>query len=280
VRAFIFVQKATPFIIWHTERRRLKHHLPQNLWLLGDSCVSSVASGSIKYCWVVRRDLVNNYMSSLWTVTYTVERLIEVKRRHRFPLCQSVESSSLQRVVQVKGQMAACCAISHGCQRYSYDVLCWWRQPPPAEVFRTWALSFELWFCTLLKLSLTALQLSVCVWGIKRQCCSRINRLCFSFSHLPPPPQYKATDFVVPGPGKVEMTYTPTNGEPVKYVIHEFEGKNTAGPLRHLHHTPDPSPHENGLMIQGLWGRGGGKWLRQQMGQFTFRVAERTATHS
>lgn len=41
-------------------------------------------------------------------------------------------------------------------------------------------------------------------------------------------PQYKATDFVVPGPGKVEMTYTPTNGEPVKYVIHEFKGKNTA----------------------------------------------------
>ncbi|KAI4796378.1 hypothetical protein KUCAC02_027801 [Chaenocephalus aceratus] len=40
----------------------------------------------------------------------------------------------------------------------------------------------------------------------------------------PPPPQYKATDFVVPGPGKVEMTYTPKDGEPVKYVIHEFEG--------------------------------------------------------
>uniref|UniRef100_A0A7N8Y469 Isocitrate dehydrogenase [NADP] n=1 Tax=Mastacembelus armatus TaxID=205130 RepID=A0A7N8Y469_9TELE len=36
--------------------------------------------------------------------------------------------------------------------------------------------------------------------------------------------QYKATDFVVPGPGKVEMTYTPTNGEPVKFVVHEFKG--------------------------------------------------------
>uniref|UniRef100_A0AAZ1XNY3 isocitrate dehydrogenase (NADP(+)) n=1 Tax=Oreochromis aureus TaxID=47969 RepID=A0AAZ1XNY3_OREAU len=35
---------------------------------------------------------------------------------------------------------------------------------------------------------------------------------------------YKATDFVVPGPGKVEMTYTPANGEPVKYLVHEFEG--------------------------------------------------------
>lgn len=41
-------------------------------------------------------------------------------------------------------------------------------------------------------------------------------------------PQYKATDFVVPGSGKVEMIYTPANGEPVKYVIYEFEGKNTA----------------------------------------------------
>lgn len=39
--------------------------------------------------------------------------------------------------------------------------------------------------------------------------------------------QYKATDFVVPGPGKVEMTYTPTNGVPVKYLIHDFQGKNT-----------------------------------------------------
>lgn len=38
-------------------------------------------------------------------------------------------------------------------------------------------------------------------------------------------PQYKATDFVVPGPGKVEMIYTPTNGVPVKYVVHEFEGE-------------------------------------------------------
>jgi len=37
--------------------------------------------------------------------------------------------------------------------------------------------------------------------------------------------QYKATDFVVPGPGKVEMTYTPKNGgEPLKFVVHDFEG--------------------------------------------------------
>lgn len=43
-------------------------------------------------------------------------------------------------------------------------------------------------------------------------------------------PQYKATDFVVPGPGTVEMTYTPANGEPVKYVIHKFEGKAASMP--------------------------------------------------
>uniref|UniRef100_A0A8C6U6X4 Isocitrate dehydrogenase [NADP] n=1 Tax=Neogobius melanostomus TaxID=47308 RepID=A0A8C6U6X4_9GOBI len=36
--------------------------------------------------------------------------------------------------------------------------------------------------------------------------------------------QYKATDFVVPGPGKVEMTYTPTGGEPTKFLIHDFQG--------------------------------------------------------
>uniref|UniRef100_A0A671YIS4 isocitrate dehydrogenase (NADP(+)) n=1 Tax=Sparus aurata TaxID=8175 RepID=A0A671YIS4_SPAAU len=47
-----------------------------------------------------------------------------------------------------------------------------------------------------------------------------INLLTFTMCSQ----QYKATDFVVPGPGKVEMTYTPTNGKPVKYVIHEFEG--------------------------------------------------------
>lgn len=36
--------------------------------------------------------------------------------------------------------------------------------------------------------------------------------------------QYKATDFVVPGPGKVEMIYTPPNGEPVKFLVNEFKG--------------------------------------------------------
>ncbi|KAK7154141.1 hypothetical protein R3I94_007492 [Phoxinus phoxinus] len=37
--------------------------------------------------------------------------------------------------------------------------------------------------------------------------------------------QYKATDFVVPGPGTVEMTYTPKNGgETLKFVVHDFEG--------------------------------------------------------
>ncbi|XP_073414320.1 isocitrate dehydrogenase [NADP] cytoplasmic [Dendrobates tinctorius] len=36
--------------------------------------------------------------------------------------------------------------------------------------------------------------------------------------------QYRATDFVVPGPGKVEISFTPKDGgEPVKYVVHNFE---------------------------------------------------------
>jgi len=41
--------------------------------------------------------------------------------------------------------------------------------------------------------------------------------------------QYRATDFVVPGPGKVEMTYTPASGgPPVKYDIFSFEGAGVA----------------------------------------------------
>lgn len=37
--------------------------------------------------------------------------------------------------------------------------------------------------------------------------------------------QYRATDFVVPGPGKLEMTFTPADGgEPVKYHIYDFDG--------------------------------------------------------
>ncbi|XP_012516662.1 PREDICTED: isocitrate dehydrogenase [NADP] cytoplasmic [Propithecus coquereli] len=37
--------------------------------------------------------------------------------------------------------------------------------------------------------------------------------------------QYRATDFVVPGPGKVEITYTPSDGtQKVTYLVHNFEG--------------------------------------------------------
>eukprot|EP01089_Gocevia_fonbrunei_P014118 TRINITY_DN37_c0_g1_i1.p1 TRINITY_DN37_c0_g1~~TRINITY_DN37_c0_g1_i1.p1 ORF type:complete len:449 (+),score=117.36 TRINITY_DN37_c0_g1_i1:96-1442(+) len=37
--------------------------------------------------------------------------------------------------------------------------------------------------------------------------------------------QYKATDFIVPGPGKVEITFTPTDGKnPIKETIFDFKG--------------------------------------------------------
>ncbi len=37
--------------------------------------------------------------------------------------------------------------------------------------------------------------------------------------------QYKATDFVVPGDGKLELTYTPKDGgEPMKFEVYDFEG--------------------------------------------------------
>ncbi|XP_053554602.1 isocitrate dehydrogenase [NADP] cytoplasmic [Bombina bombina] len=36
--------------------------------------------------------------------------------------------------------------------------------------------------------------------------------------------QYRATDFVVPGSGTVEISFTPKDGgEPIKYVVHKFE---------------------------------------------------------
>ncbi|KAK1165922.1 isocitrate dehydrogenase [NADP] cytoplasmic isoform X1 [Acipenser oxyrinchus oxyrinchus] len=36
--------------------------------------------------------------------------------------------------------------------------------------------------------------------------------------------QYRATDFVVPSPGRVEMVYTPKSGsQPVTYLVHDFE---------------------------------------------------------
>jgi len=37
--------------------------------------------------------------------------------------------------------------------------------------------------------------------------------------------QYRATDYVVPGPGKVEMVYTPEGGgEKTTMEIHQFDG--------------------------------------------------------
>lgn len=40
--------------------------------------------------------------------------------------------------------------------------------------------------------------------------------------------QYKATDFVVPGPGKLEITWVGTNGEKIQHVVNEFKGAGVA----------------------------------------------------
>ncbi|MCL4121704.1 UNVERIFIED_CONTAM: hypothetical protein GTU68_062040 [Idotea baltica] len=41
--------------------------------------------------------------------------------------------------------------------------------------------------------------------------------------------QYKATDFVVPGAGKLEITFTPSaGGEKINHVIHDFKGAGIA----------------------------------------------------
>ncbi|XP_012533562.1 isocitrate dehydrogenase [NADP] cytoplasmic isoform X1 [Monomorium pharaonis] len=40
--------------------------------------------------------------------------------------------------------------------------------------------------------------------------------------------QYKATDFVVPGPGKLEITWTGNSGEKIQHTVHEFKGPGIA----------------------------------------------------
>ncbi|GAA4207082.1 NADP-dependent isocitrate dehydrogenase [Actinocatenispora rupis] len=40
--------------------------------------------------------------------------------------------------------------------------------------------------------------------------------------------QYKASDFVVPGPGKVTITYTPTDGSPMEFEVADFTGGGVA----------------------------------------------------
>ncbi|XP_020288604.1 isocitrate dehydrogenase [NADP] cytoplasmic [Pseudomyrmex gracilis] len=40
--------------------------------------------------------------------------------------------------------------------------------------------------------------------------------------------QYKATDFVVPGPGKLEITWTGISGEKIEHTVHNFKGPGIA----------------------------------------------------
>lgn len=40
--------------------------------------------------------------------------------------------------------------------------------------------------------------------------------------------QYKATDFVVPGPGTLKMTFTPKSGDPIEYNVFEFPSGGVA----------------------------------------------------
>jgi len=40
--------------------------------------------------------------------------------------------------------------------------------------------------------------------------------------------QYKATDFVVPGVGKLELIFTPASGTEIRHTVHEFKGAGVA----------------------------------------------------
>jgi isocitrate dehydrogenase len=46
---------------------------------------------------------------------------------------------------------------------------------------------------------------------------------------------YKAVDYVVPGPGKTELVYTPASGEPVRIPLHEYT--NGGGVIMGMHNT-------------------------------------------
>ena len=50
--------------------------------------------------------------------------------------------------------------------------------------------------------------------------------------------QYRATDFVVPGAGKLEISWTPKNGgEPLKFNVFEFE--NSGGVAIAMYNTDE-----------------------------------------
>ena len=41
--------------------------------------------------------------------------------------------------------------------------------------------------------------------------------------------QYRATDYVAPGPGRVQLVYTPADGgKPVEMTVYDFKGKGVA----------------------------------------------------
>jgi isocitrate dehydrogenase len=43
------------------------------------------------------------------------------------------------------------------------------------------------------------------------------------------PPQYRSTDFVAPGPGKLQLVYTPKDGSaPTTLNVYDFKGKGVA----------------------------------------------------
>ena len=40
--------------------------------------------------------------------------------------------------------------------------------------------------------------------------------------------QYKATDFLVPGPGKLEMIFTSSTGEVIQHTVNNFKSSGVA----------------------------------------------------
>ena len=58
--------------------------------------------------------------------------------------------------------------------------------------------------------------------------------------------QYRATDFVVPGPGKLEISWTPDAGsshQPLKFTVFNYE--NTGGVALAMYNTDEVSLFES-----------------------------------
>jgi len=80
--------------------------------------------------------------------------------------------------------------------------------------------------------------------------------------------QYRATDFVVPGPGKLQLVYSPADGKPATTLdVFDFKGKGVA---LAMYNTDDVSPSYSIFARKSL------QFLKKSIGGFahaSFKMA-------